>query len=107
MAGDSPSVDTKSNPEAQAAVWKARQSSPEQFAVIVAKAAPVMRVWDVIVAIAHGPRIKEGTPLMDAAKIPNSRLAACIRKAFQLQRLANPGIPISSYCRVTGAELGE
>lgn len=104
--GAEASVNT--NPKAQAALWKARASKPEVFAIIVAKTAPFVRTWDLLVSMLHGPIIKPGTPLYQTASLKGSRIGSCVRKACQLQRIAcNSNIPISTYCRVTGWELGE
>lgn len=101
-------VSVNTNPRAQQALWKARGSAPEVFAIIVAKTAPFLRVWDLLVGIMHGPAIGPETPLFQATSIKDSRIGQCARKACQLQLIArNPQIPISSYCRATGWELGE
>lgn len=106
IAGDSqPSVNT--NPAAQMAVWRAQTASPEQFAAMVAKAAPHVGPWQLVSAIYHGPTLQAGAPLMLAASVKNSKIAACVRRAFRLQRLADARVPISSYCRNTASELGE
>lgn len=110
MAGDEASASTnqeKTDPLAQQALWKARKTTPERWALLVIKAAPVMRIWDIIMVMAHGPTIRPDTPLGKTIKTPNSKIARCARQACRLQRLADPKVPISSYCRVTGTELGE
>lgn len=104
--GAEASVDT--NPRAQLAVWKARDCSPDVFAVIVAKAAPFLRTWDLVAGILHGPLMTVDAPLVQTVNEKDSRVGQCVRKAAQLQLIAaNPTIPISTYCRVTGVELGE
>jgi hypothetical protein len=107
IAGDLlPSVNT--NPAAQTALWKAQKASPDVFAGVVAKVAPYVGPWALISAIFHGPKLAKGTPLMVAAATPKSKIAACVRRAFRLQRIAHDHrVPISSYCVHTAAELGE
>ncbi len=101
-------LSVNTNPQAQTALWKARASSPEVFAIIVAKAAPFVRIWDLTVAMLHGPLLKPETPLSQTIAIQGSRIGSCARNARQLQLIAtNPQVPISSYCRATGWELGE
>ena len=104
--GADTSVNT--NPRAQQAIWKARECSPEVFAVIVGKTAPFLRTWDLLVAMVHGPLLKRETPLFQTTAIPGSRIGGCAKRACLLQCIAaNPKIPISAYCKATGWELGE
>lgn len=99
-------VSVNTNPRAQQAVWKARNSSPEVFAIIVAKTAPFLRTWDLLVAMIHGPKLSKETPLGQTTTIPGSRIGSCARRACLLQCIAaNPKIPISAYCKATGWEL--
>lgn len=106
MAGEA-DLSVNTNPQAQLAIWKAQKAKPDVFASTVAKAAPYVGPWALIVAIFHGPLLKKGAPLMVAAATPNSKIATCVRRAYKLQRLADPKVPISSYCRETAIELGE
>lgn len=106
MAGDALSDVT--NPAAQAALWQHRADAPENFAKLVAKASPHVGQWALTCAILHGPRLEPGQPLMVAAATPKSKIAACVRRAFRLQRIAlDRKVPISSYCPHTACELGE
>jgi hypothetical protein len=101
-------VSVNTNPKAQQALWKARASSPEVFAIIVAKTAPFVRLWDLMVAMLHGPLLTQDAPLSKTVTLQGSRIGSCARNARQLQMIAtNPKVPISTYCRVTGWELGE
>ena len=101
-------VSVNTNPQAQQALWMARESSPPTFAIIVAKTAPFVRTWDLVVGILHGPKIQKDNPLYQTASLRGSRIGSCVRKAFRLQRIAsNNQVPISAYCRATGRELGE
>ncbi len=107
MAGDE-RLGVNTNPAAQSALWKARKSPPDVFASTVAKTAPYIGPWALVCAIFHGPILQKGSPLMVAAATPKSKIAACVRRAFRLQRVAyDPRVPISSYCRYTASELGE
>lgn len=106
MAGDKRlSVDT--SPAAQAALWRTRAADPNKFAAAVIQTAPYLGPWALICAIFHGPKLTPTCPLMLTAKTPNSKIAACTRKAFRLQRLEDPRVPIRSYCPMTAGELGE
>ena len=101
-------VSVNTNPAAQASIWKARASAPQVFAIIVAKTAPFLRTWDIVVAMIHGPLLKADNPLAQVANLKGSRVGGCVRKARQLQMIAtNSNVPISTYCRATGWELGE
>lgn len=101
-------VSVNTNPQAQQALWKARACIPQTFAIIVAKTAPFLRTWDLLVGILHGPKLTADTPLAKTIGMQGSRIGTCVKKAQQLQAIAtNPQIPISTYCRVTGWELGE
>lgn len=104
--GAETSVNT--NPKAQQALWKARGSTPEVFAIIVAKTAPFVRTWDLVVAMLHGPQLRKETPLGQTTTIKGSRIGNCARQACKLQCIVtNSKVPISIYCRATGWELGE
>jgi len=101
-------VSVNTNPVAQQSAWKARASTPQVFAVIIAKTAPFLRTWDIVVAMLHGPLLKNDNPLMQVAGLKGSRVGGCVRKARQLQMIAtNSNVPISTYCSATGWELGE
>lgn len=101
-------LSVNTNPKAQTALWKARASSPEVFAIIVAKTAPFLRIWDLVVGMLHGPLLLKDTPLSKTIALQGSRIGGCARNARQLQLIAtNPKVPISTYCRATGWELGE
>lgn len=107
MAGDV-RLSASTNPQAQMALWQTQNQGQDVFASTVAKAAPYVGPWALIVAILHGPKLVKGSPLMVAAATPNSKIAACVRRAYRLQRVASdPRIPISSYCPYTAVELGE
>lgn len=96
------------NPQAQQALWKARASAPAVYAIIVAKTAPFLRTWDLLVGMLHGPKLSNDNPLTQCMTLPGSRIGGCARNARQLQMIAmNPNVPISTYCRTTGWELGE
>ena len=100
-----PSVNT--NPRAFYTLWTARETSPEKYAIIVAKSSPFVQVWQAVVAIVNGPRLTKTNPLMQTVDVKGSRIAGIVRKAFLIQRLQNPRVPIGSYCKQTGWELGE
>ena len=104
MAGE---VLERSNPKAQAKLWSARKNKPEQFACTVIQTAPHIGPWALICAIAHGPKLDASNPLLRVAKLPQSKIAACTRKAVRLQRLSDPRVSIRSYCPMTAGELGE
>lgn len=106
MAGETKTAVT-SNPAAQRFLWENRQAAPETFAAAVAKAAPHVAPLALVCAIFHGPELQPGTPLMKVANLKNSKIAACTRRAFRLQRVRDPRVPISSFCKLTAAELGE
>lgn len=96
------------NPVAQQSLWKARACVPQVYAVIVAKTAPFLRTWDLLVGILHGPLLTVDNPLAQTIALPGSRIGGCAKNARQLQMIAaNPKVPISTYCRATGWELGE
>ena len=101
-------VSVNTNPRAQQALWKARASAPEVFAIIVGKTAPFLRTWDLLVAILHGPSVTRESPLGQTTAIQGSRIGTCVKRACLLRCIAlNPNIPISAYCKATGWELGE
>ena len=106
MAGDD-RLSVNTNPQAQLALWKARQSEPE-FTAMVVKTAPYIGPWALVSAILHGPRLTKTSPLLKVGGLKNSKIAACIRHAFRLQRIAADNkVPISYYCPLTACELGE
>lgn len=106
MAGDT-KLSVNTNPQAQSAVWRLRNAEPAKFAIAVIQAAPYLGPWALVCAILHGPKLAAGNPLLMVAKTPKSKIAACTRQAYRLQRLEDPTIPIRSYCPMTAGELGE
>jgi len=106
FAGDT-LLSVNTNPRAQAALWSARSTDPKQFAAAVIQTAPYIGPWALICAIFHGPKLTKDNPLMATASTPNSKIAACTRRAFRLQCLEDPRVPIRYYCPMTAGELGE
>jgi len=106
VAGDE-RLSVNTNPKAQLTLWSVRKSDPKKFATAVIQTAPFLGPWALVCAIFHGPKLTADCPLMATATLPNSKIAACTRQAFRLQRLDNPKVPIRSYCPMTAGELGE
>lgn len=107
VAGDT-RLSVNTNPKAQLALWNAQRGTEAEFAKTVVQAAPFVGPWALVCAILHGPRLKKGSPLLRIASAPKSKIAACVRRAFRLQRIGSDRrVPISSYCPLTACELGE
>lgn len=115
-------------PAALDALWKNPTSD------IVIKALPLVGFWPGAVALSHGARLdnakvneiaahvpephqlsfkggvafwKRSAPLVPGSSPKGWALGRIVGIARSIQRLQLPNVPISSYCPVTGWELGE